>query len=47
MKLNSNSGSAGVPPARLRKVVMGWDYVVVLMPTRLQDFAQRENGYVY
>ncbi|EMO2482736.1 hypothetical protein [Citrobacter sp. Cf125] len=46
MKLNSNSGSAGVPPGTVAESGNGL-YVVVLMPTRLQDFAQRENGYVY
>ncbi|WP_218667650.1 hypothetical protein [Citrobacter portucalensis] len=47
MKLNSNSGSAGVPPGTVAKSGNGIYVVVVLMPTRLQGFAQRENGYVY
>ena len=46
MKLNSNSGSAGVPPGTVAKSGNGL-YVVVLIPARLQGFAQRENGYVY
>ena len=46
MKLNSNSGSAGVPPGTVAKSGNGI-YVVVLIPARLQGFAQRENGYVY
>lgn len=44
MKLNSNSGSAGVPPGTVAKSGNG---IYVVMPTRLQGFAQRENGYVY
>lgn len=46
MNLNSNSGSAGVPPGTVAKSRNGF-YVVVLIPVRLQGFAQRENGYVY
>ncbi len=46
MKLNSKSGSAGVPPGTVAKSGNGL-YVVVLMPAPLQGFAQWENGYVY
>ncbi len=46
MKLNSKSGSAVVPPGTVAKSSNGF-YVVVLIPARLQGFAQRENGYVY
>ncbi len=46
MKLNSKSGKAGFSPGT---VVNSWNgfYVVVLIPARLQGFAQRENSYVY
>ncbi|WP_353425715.1 hypothetical protein [Citrobacter portucalensis] len=46
MKLNSKSGSAGVPPGTVAKSGNGL-YVLVLIPAPLQGFAQRENGYVY
>ena len=46
MKLNSKSGSAGVPPGTVAKSGIGL-YVVVLIPAPLQGFTQRENGYVY
>ncbi|MGI3451352.1 hypothetical protein ACRQQF_18790 [Citrobacter arsenatis] len=45
MKLNSKSGKAGVSPGTVAKSSNGF-YVVVLMPARLQGFAQWENGYV-
>lgn len=46
MKLNSKCSSTGVPPGTVAKSSNGL-YVVVLIPARLQGFAQRENGYVY
>lgn len=46
MKLNFNSGSAGVPPGTVAKSGNG-PYVVVLIPAPLQGFAQQESGYVY
>ncbi|MBA8560265.1 MAG: hypothetical protein WAX30_18695 [Citrobacter portucalensis] len=47
MKLNSKSGSAGVPPGTVAKSGNGLYVVAVLMPAPLQGFAQWENGYVY
>ncbi len=46
MKLNSKCSCAGALPGTVAKKCNGL-YVVVLMTAWLQDFAQRESGYVY